>query len=74
MNGDNVTHFDSFGVRHISKEIKNFIDNKNMITNIYRMQAYNSVMWRYFCIGFTNFILKDKSSLDCTYLFSPNEY
>ena len=38
------------------------------------MQAYDSVMYQYFYIGFINFMLKRKSLLDCTYLFSPNEY
>ena len=31
---NNVTYFDSFGVENISKEIKKFIGNKNVITNI----------------------------------------
>ena len=48
--------------------------NKNIITNIYRMQACNSVMCGYFCIGFTDFMLKGKSLLDYTNLFSPHEY
>ena len=34
VNGDNVIYFDSFGVEHIPKEIKNFIGNKNVKTNI----------------------------------------
>ena len=33
-------------------EIKKFIGNKNKITNIYRIQAYNSIMRGYFCIDF----------------------
>ena len=45
MNGKNVTYFDSFGVDHIPKEIKKFIGNKNFITNIYRIQAYNLIMY-----------------------------
>ena len=44
VNDNNVTYFDSLGVNHISKEIKKFIRNKNMITNIYRIQAYDSIM------------------------------
>ena len=39
-----VTCFDSFGVKHIPKEIKNFINNKNTTANIFRIQAYDSVM------------------------------
>ena len=33
---NNVTYFDSFAVTYIPKEIKNFIDNENITTNIYR--------------------------------------
>ena len=37
VNGNNILYFDSFGVEHIPKEIKKFIGNKNIITNIYRI-------------------------------------
>ena len=69
MNGDDVTYFNSFGVEHISKEIKKFIGNKNITTNIYKMQANE-----YLRIGFIHFMLKVKSFLDYTNLFSLNEY
>ena len=44
-----VTYFDSFRLENIQdkrylKQIKKFIDNKNIMTNIYRIQAYDSVM------------------------------
>ena len=42
---NNVTYFDSFGVEHIPKEIKKFIDKSTIITNIFRIQAYDSVMF-----------------------------
>ena len=38
------------------------------------MQAYDSIMCGHFCIGFIDFILKGKSLLECTNLFSPNDY
>ena len=41
MTGDNVTYFERFRVDHVPKEIKKIIGNKNIITNIYRIQAYN---------------------------------
>ena len=48
VNINNVTYFDSFGVEHIPKEIQTFINrpsqNKNIRTNISRMQAYDSIM------------------------------
>ena len=65
VNAENVTYFDSFGVEYIPKEIKRFIGNKNIITNIYRIQAYDSKMCGYFCIEFIDFMLKGKSLLGC---------
>ena len=45
VNNKTVTYFDSFGVEHIAKEIKKFINNKNIIANMFRVrQAYDSVM------------------------------
>ena len=48
------------------------IGNKNILTNIYGTQAYDSVMCGYFYIGFIYFMLKGKSLLGYTNLFSPN--
>ena len=59
----NGTYFDSFEVEYIQKKITKFIGNKNIITNIYRMQAYNSITCEYFSIGFIDFILKGKSRI-----------
>ena len=74
INPKNVTYFDSFGIEHIPKEIRTFIRNKNIIKNIYRIQAHDSIMCGYFCIGFIDFMLKGKSLLGYTNLVSPNEY
>ena len=63
-NKNEIVHFDSFCVEHIPKEIKEFIDrhsqNKNIIANIFRVKANNSVMCVYFCIGFIDFMLAGK--------------
>ena len=74
VNDNNVTYFDSFGVEHIPKEIKKFIGNKNIVKNIYRIQAYDSIMCGHLWIGFIDFMLKGKSLLDYTNLFSANDY
>ena len=66
--------FDSFGVEHIPKEIKNFINNKNITKNIFRLQTYYSIMCGYFCIGFIGYMLKGKSLTDFTSIFSPNNF
>ena len=60
MNSDNVTNFDNFGVEYIPKEIKKFVGNKNITANIYRIKANDSIMFRYFCIGLIDFMLKGK--------------
>ena len=74
VNINNVAYFDSFGVEHIPKEIKAFFKNKNVKTNIFRIQAYDSIMCGYFCIAFIDFMLKGKSLTEYTNLFSPNEF
>ena len=78
VNNNNVTYFDSFGVEHIPKEIIKFINrpsqNKNIMTNIFRIQAHDSIMCGYFCIGFIDFIFKGKSLTEYTNLFPPNDF
>ena len=71
MNGDNVTYFDSLGVEHIPNEIKKIMENKNITTSIYRIEANDSTLCVYFWIGCIDFILKGKSLLDYDDLFSP---
>ena len=73
INNKIVTCFDSFGVEHIPKEIMEFINHKKIIRNIYRIQAYDSIMCGYFCIGFINFMFNGKSLTDYANLFSPND-
>ena len=73
-NNNSVIYFDSFGVEHISKEIKAFINNKNIITNIFRIQAFDSIVCGYFCIGFIDFMLAGKPLTEYTNLFSPNNF
>ena len=74
VNDNNLTYFDDFGVKHIPKEIIKLNVNKNFRTNFYRIQAYDSIMCGYFCTGFFDFILKDKSLLEHKNLFSRNDY
>ena len=69
-----IVYFDSFGVEHIPEEIKEFIGNKNIKANIFRVQANDSIMCGYFCIGFIDFMLADKKLTDFTNLFSPYDF
>ena len=56
VKNNEITYFDSFGVEHVPKEIKTFIGNKNIKTNIFRIQEDNSIMCGYVCIVFIGFI------------------
>ena len=61
-----TVYFNSFGIEHIFKGINKFICNKNTKSNIFRIQAYDSIMCGYFCIEFINYMLKGKTLLDYT--------
>ena len=67
VNNKTITYFDSF-------EVKRFIGNRNIISNIYIIQNYDSIMCGYFCVGFIDYMFKGKSLTDYTNLFSPNNF
>ena len=67
-------YFDSFGIEHIPKEINKFIGNKEIKTNIFRIQACDSILCGHFCIEFINYMLKSKTLLDYSNLFSSNDF
>ena len=73
-NRNETLYFDSFGVEYVPKEIKEFIRNKNIKANIFRVQTNDSVMCGYFCIGFIDFMLAGKKLTDYTSLFSPHDF
>ena len=74
VKNNDITYFDSFGVEHIPEEIKTFIGNKNIKTNIFRIQAYDLIMCRYFCIRFIDFMLEGKTLTDFTNFLSRNNF
>ena len=71
VKNNDITYFESFGVEHIPKEIIKLVGSKNVIANIFRIQAYDSIMCGNFCIGFIDFMLAGKRLTDYTNLFSP---
>ena len=73
-NKSEIVYFDSFGVEDVPEEIKEFVGNKNIIANIFRVQANNSVMFGYFCIGFIDFMLTAKNFTNFTNMFSPYDF
>ena len=61
------------GLKIFQKKLKNLIES-NIIINVYRIEAFDSIMCGYSCIGFIDFMLKSESLLEHTNLFSPNDY
>ena len=69
-----VVYFDSFGVEHVPKEIIKFIKSKDIIANIFRLQAYDSIMCGYYSIKFIDYMFDGKTLIDYTDLFSPHDF
>ena len=77
-----AVYLDSSGVEHIPKEFNKFIRSKELIhavrneikSNIFRIQAYDSILCGYFFFVFINYMLKGKTLLDYSNLFSPNDF
>ena len=74
VKNNEVIYFDSFGVEHVPEEIKKIIGHKNIKTNIFRIQADNSIMCGYFCTGFINFMFAGRSLIDFKSLFFPDDF
>ena len=55
-----IVYFDSSGVEHVPEEIKEFIGNKNIKANIFRVQSNDSITCEYFCLGFIDFTFGGK--------------
>ena len=58
----------------VPEKIEEFIGNKNVKANIFRVQANDSVMCGYFCRGFIYFMLAGKKLTDYTNLYSPHDF
>ena len=70
-NRSEIIYFDSFGVEHVPEEIKEFVVNKNIKANIFRVQAKSLVMCVFFYIGFIDFMLAGQKLTVFTSFFSP---
>ena len=74
IQSNDVIYFHSIGVEHVLKDIKTFISNKKKNIYIFRIQAYDSIMCGYFCIGFIDFMLAGKTLTEFTNPFLPNNF
>ena len=71
---NNVTDFNRFGIEHISKVIEIFIDKSIVTANIFRIQAYDSIMCGYFSTGFIDFMLAGKTLTDFINILASNNF
>ena len=60
LRNNNVTYYDSFGVEHIPNGTKEFIGNKNIKTNIFKIQAYDSIMFGFFVLDLLIVCLQER--------------
>ena len=64
--------FRFFWCRIYSERDKNIDRFLSITTNIFRIQAFDSIMCRYFCSGFIDFMLAGKTLTEYKSLSSPN--
>ena len=74
VKSNEFVYFDSFGIEHVLKEIRRFIGHKDIKTSIFRIQADNSIICGYFCIGFIDYMLAGRSLIDFSSLVSPYDF
>ena len=74
VQNNDVNYLDSFGVESIPEEVRIFISNRNIKTNIFRIKAYDLILCGHFCIGFIDFMLAGKTLTEFTNLFSSNNF
>ena len=59
------------GLSALQKKL--LIGSKNIITDIYRIQAYDLKLYGYFCIGFIDFMRNGKSLTAFKIVFSSRQ-
>ena len=69
-NRSGIIYFDSFGANMFLKKLKNLLGN--IIANIFRVQANNSIMCGYVCNGFIDFMFTGEKLTDSASLLSPH--
>ena len=61
-----AVYFDSFETEYVPQKVLIKIKNKSITHNISRIQSDDSIMWRYYCIAFIEFMLAGKTLFDYT--------
>ena len=66
--------FHSFGFEQIPDDVLNKIKDKSIIHNIIRIQDDDSIMCGFYFIILNECMIAEKTLLDYTNSFSPNDY
>ena len=67
-------YLDSFEDEYILQEVLNKIKDKSITHNMFRIKCDDSIMCEFYCITFIEYMIRLKTLLDYSNLFSPNEY
>ena len=67
-------YFDSFEIEYIPQEVLYKMRSKSIPHNVFRIQDYESIMCRFYCISFIEYMLAGKALLDYTHLLSLYDY
>ena len=59
-------------LKTFQKKLKSLLARKTQKINLFRIQAYDSIMCEYYCIGFIDFMFKGKSLTYFTNLSQNN--
>ena len=74
VNKNTAVYFDSFVIEYTPQEVLNKIKHKSITHNMFRIQDNESIMCRFYCIAFIEYILAGKTFLHYANLFSPSDY
>ena len=66
--------FDFFEIEYILQEVLNQIRDKQITHNIFKIQNNESIMCRFHCIAFVEYMLAGKTFLNYTNLFFLNDH
>ena len=69
-----TVYFPSFGIDNTPQEVLNKIKDKSITHNIFRKKDNESIMCGFYSIAFIEYMLAEKTLLNYTNLFSPNDY
>ena len=69
-----AVYFDSFGTEYFPQDVLNKIKDEYITHNIFRIQSDDSIMYRFYCINFIEYMIAGNTLLDYTNLFCTHNF